>query len=247
MDCVSSPVILRGNCFDLLKEQPASHFDLLITDPPYGTTNLPFDKVKLDWKLWWKEINRVCRPNAVQVVFAAQPFTTDLISANRTGFGYDLVWSKPNSVGFLNAKKLPLRSHESILIFKRRSCLHRGHAVYNPQMTEGTPYTHRARRIPAHYSQRSVKDAAYRNEGTRYPTSILYYGRDQPSLHPTAKPIELLRWLVRTYSHSGDRVLDCFMGAGSTGVACVAESRQFVGMELDEEYFEIARGRLHPE
>ena len=245
----TSLVTLRGNCLDLLSTLPEASVDLLITDPPYGTTNLAFDAIQIDWLHWWKEINRVCRPHAVQVIFAAQPFTTTIINANPLGFGYDLIWEKPTPVGFLSANKKPLKSHESILIFKRKSQAKaaRGiHPIYNPQYSEGKAYQHRARtKSPAHYSECSDFDREM--PARRHPRSVLKYPRDIPSLHPTAKPVELLRHLIRSYSHAEMTVLDCFMGAGSTGVAAKLEGRRFVGMELDEKYFGIADSRLRGE
>ena len=148
--------LVQGCCFAELAKLPANSIDCLISDPPYLTTNLPFDKQRIDWTLWWREINRVCKPTAVQVCFAAGLFTVDLIQANRKNYRYDLVWSKPQSVGFLSANMRPLRAHESILVF----CGHYGRikgkmqSVYNPQMTEGAPYHHRKRTTPLkHYSQ----------------------------------------------------------------------------------------------
>ena len=240
------PVILRGNCFELMEQLAESSVDLLLTDPPYGTTNLAFDKISIDWQAWWAEVHRVCKPSAIMLCFAAQPFATDLINSNRKNFRYDMVWQKSNPVGYLSANVRPLRSHELMLVFCRKFGRVKGEmqSVYNPQMTEGAPYVHRSRARPAtHYS--ATKDiGTYRNPGKRFPTSVLTYGRDAVSLHPTQKPEDLLRKLLRQYSHPGAVVLDCFMGSGSTGAACLLEGRRFVGMEMDADYFEIARKRL---
>ncbi len=243
-----------ASCFDVLSTLPDASVDLVVTDPPFGTTNLGFDKAarkdKIDWPAWWAEIHRVTTPQAIICSFAAQPFTTDLINANRKFFRYSLVWHKTNPVGFLSANQRPLRAHEDILVFCRRfGRLRQGQqmvmqSVYNPQFSEGTPYTHHYRAAKAtHYSATRALPS-FRNEGRRHPTSVLTYGRDRPSLHPCAKPELLLRHLIRSYSHVGDNVLDPFMGAGSTGVACLAENRKFVGIEMDEAYFEIARQRM---
>lgn len=238
--------IHHEDCFTALAQMPANSCDLLLCDPPYGTTNLSFDKIKIDWKKWWEEIDRVCKPSAIQICFAAQPFTTDLINSNRRHFRRAEVWVKTNPVGFLSANVRPLRAHEDILFFCRKFGRSKGvmQSTYNPVFTEGTPYVHKSRSRPArHYS--AVKDIGpYTNPGRRYPTSVMTYGRDVPSLHPCAKPEALLRKLVKMYSHPGDVVLDPFMGSGSTGVAAVLENRRFVGMELDAEYFAIAHHRL---
>lgn len=250
--------LFHGNCFDLLRSLPDASVDLVLTDPPYGTTNLPFDKQYrkrgLDWKSWWTEIHRVAKPTAIIVCFAAQPFTTDLINSNRKFFRYDCVWQKTAPVGFLSANVRPLRSHESLLIFCRQygprrvrqgeHFVRQVQSVYNPQFTEGTPYTHHYHASPAtHYSATKALPSR-RGDGRRYPTSVLTYGRDVPSTHPTAKPVELLKYLIRTFSHPGDMVLDPFTGGGSCGVSAAAEGRRFIGSEMDRVHFETARARV---
>jgi DNA modification methylase len=236
----------EGNCFNHLASLPDASIDLMVTDPPYGTTALAFDQQRIDWAAWWGEVHRVCKPTAVMVCFAAQPFATDLINSNRKHFRYDIVWEKTNAVGFLSANVRPLRGHELMLVFCRQFGARRSEAksVYNPQLTAGAPYTRKPRPVPAHYHQRNTLDPGYENTGTRHPTSVLRVARDVPSLHPTAKPVELLRWLVRSYSHPGQTVLDPFMGSGSTGAACAIEGRNFVGIELDAQYFAVASKRL---
>ena len=211
-------------------------------------------KNKFDWPAWWTEVYRVAKPTAIIVCFAAQPFTTDLIVSNRKFFRYDLCWQKTNPVGFLSANVRPLRSHESLLVFCRQfgprrvqqgeHLVRQAQSIYNPQFTEGTPYTHHYKAAAAtHYSATKVLPSR-RNDGRRYPTSVLTYGRDVPSTHPTAKPVQLLRWVIRSFSHEGQTVLDPFMGGGSTGRACAAEGRRFVGSELDAVHFETAQARI---
>lgn len=256
--------LFHGNCLSLLRSLPDASVDLVLTDPPYGTTNLPFDrqyrKAGLDWEAWWTEVHRVAKPTAIICCFAAQPFTTDLVTSNRKNFRYDLVWAKTAPVGFLSANVRPLRSHESLLVFCRqfgprrvRQASHLGQgehfvrqaqSIYNPQFTAGTPYTQHSQDRPAtHYSAAKALPSR-RNEGRRYPTSVLTYGRDTPSFHPTAKPEALLRWVIRSFSHAGDVVLDPFMGGGSAGVASAAEKRSFVGSEMDPVHFETAQSRI---
>ena len=157
-----------------------------------------------------------------------------------------MVWQKTNPVGFLSANVRPLRAHEDILVFCRKFGRVKGEmqSTYNPQFTEGAPYVHKSRARPAaHYS--AVKDiGTYNNPGRRHPTSVLTYGRDAKSHHPTAKPEPVMVKLVLQYSNAGDVVLDPFMGSGSTGVACVRHKRRFVGMEMDPAYFAVAKARL---
>lgn len=238
--------IIHGDCFAALASLPANSVDILLTDPPYGTTNLSFDKLKIDWKHWWEEVDRVCKPSAVQISFAAQPFTTDLINSNRRHFRYALIWQKTYTVGFLSANQRPLRSHEDILIFCRKFGRVGGvqQSTYHPQFSEGKPYHHRKRTKPCRHYSNGMNDEAYDNPGTRHPTSVWTFGRDPNGQHPTQKPLALLRKLILSYSNVGDVVLDPFAGSGSTGVAALLEGRRFVGMELDAEYHAIAYHRL---
>lgn len=242
-----------ASCFDVLRTLPDASVDLVVTDPPFGTTNLAFDKAarkdKIDWPAWWAEIHRVTTPQAIICSFAAQPFTTDLINSNRKFFRYGLIWHKTNPVGFLSANQRPLRAHEDILVFCRRfGRLRQGQqmvmqSVYNPQFTEGTPYTHHYRAAKAtHYSATRALPS-FRNEGRRHPTSVLTYGRDRPSLHPTSKPQELCRFLIRSFSHAGQTVLDPFCGGGSTVAAALLEGRNIIGVEMDPIHFATTQGR----
>ncbi len=238
--------IIHGDCFAALAPLPDNSVDFLLMDPPYRTTNLPFDKQRIDWKAFWLEADRVCKPSAVQISFAAQPFTTDLINSNRRSYRYSLIWQKTQSVGFLSANMRPLRSHEDILIFCRKYGRVNGvmQSTYNAQMTEGKPYHHRKRTKPCRHYNNGMNDQDYDNPGTRHPTSVWTFGRDPNGLHPTQKPLDLLIKLLKSFSNPGDVVLDPFMGSGSTGVAALLENRRFVGMELDPEYFAIAHHRL---
>ena len=238
--------IHHASCLAKLQELPANSINLLLMDPPYCTTNLPFDKLKIDWKAFWQEADRVCKPSAVQISFAAQPFTTDLINSNRRSFRYALIWSKPYSVGFLSANQRPLRSHEDILVFCRKFGRVGGvqQSTYHPQFSEGKPYHHRKRTKPCRHYANGMNDQDYDNPGTRHPTSVWTFGRDLNGQHPTQKPLALLQKLVKSYSNVGDVVLDPFAGSGSTGVAAILEGRKFIGMELDAEYHAVAFHRL---
>ncbi|BCM94116.1 modification methylase DpnIIB [Abditibacteriota bacterium] len=216
--------------------------DALISDPPYGTTALSWDK-SIDWPRFWALATRVCTENAVIVLFAAQPFATDLINSNRRLFRYELIWHKRMAVGWLDARRRPLRAHENILIFARR--LHS--STYNPQMETGhKPYARVAKPIQSgapHYGQ--LRKFTSGSQGERYPRSVLSYSnRHEKSLHPTQKPLPLLEWLVNTYSQVGDVVLDPFMGSGTTGIACINTGRRFIGVEKDQDYFDVARVRM---
>lgn len=237
--------------------------DALITDPPYGTTELPWDR-KLDLSLFWTQAHRVCKERAIIVLFSQQPFTSDLIHSNRKAFRYELIWHKTAAVGWLSANSRPLRAHENILIFARRF---RG-STYHPQKRQGKPYRPSYKGAARHYgrqrgpsvralgvptsgvpaqasSNNGAGSSATIGSGERYPRSVLLCSnRNTPSLHPTQKPLDLMLWLVQSYSHVGDVVLDPFMGSGSTGAACRQTGRSFIGIEREREYFEVAKERL---
>lgn len=215
-------------------------FDLLCADPPYATTNLVWDK-PVDWKFFWREADRLCKPTAPSVLFSSGKFTIELINSNPKNYRYELIWEKPMPTGFLDAKRRPLRAHENILVFARKF---KGSA-YNPQMVVGRMHMRgNAGSRAAHYKTTRLTAASVSNE--YYPRSILRFqnARGSKSLHPTQKPLALVTWLLRTYSHRGDLVLDPFIGSGTTLEAAQALGRRAVGIELDERYCEIAANRL---
>ncbi len=226
----------HGDCLDLLPKLADNSIDLIVTDPPYGMTDNPWDK-KPDLPRLWSELHRVGKENAAFVMFAAQPFATDLIQSNRRYFRYDIVWQKKMAVGFLNANKMPLRSHELILLFYRRL------PEYFPQKTVGRPYLQK-RKTDAMANYHTKRNEMTVNCGDRHPLSVWQYGIDSDKHHPTQKPVALLERLIKSYSREGSTVLDCFMGSGSTGIACLNTNRRFVGMELDGKYFQTASKRI---
>ena len=236
----------QGDCFQLLPQIESQSVDAVITDPPYGMTDLFWD-TKIDLNRFWQEIERVCRDTAVIVIFSQQPFTTDLINSNRQWFRYEIIWHKPMAAGWLSAKRRPLRAHENILVFAKRF---KG-SVYNPQMEAGhKPYVSQHTGPVALYGrQRNWPSVARSMGGERYPRSVLRfansgYTRANPRLHPTQKPLTLMQWLVQSYTNPGDLVLDPFMGSGSTGAACLKMGRRFIGIELEAAYFSQAQARL---
>lgn len=188
----------------------------------------------------WKHLKRLIKPIGVIVMTASQPFTSSLVMSNPKWFKYDWVWQKPKGTGHLNAKKQPMRNKEDILVFYQKQC------TYNPQFASGKPYKARG-------GTPSDKDDCYgehtsqrnNNTGYRYPSQILYYPIvERNRLHPTQKPVELMEYLIRTYTNVGDTVLDFAMGSGTTGVACMNLNRKFIGIESDEIYFNIAKERI---
>jgi len=212
--------------------------DAIITDLPYGTTQLQWDTV-IPFVPMWAQAKRVLKPRGVFVTASSQPFTSRLIMSNFDWFRYCLVWEKSISAGYLDANHKPLKAHEDIVIFCAA-----GRTTYNPQMETGTPY-HKLKQAnrSAHY--RNMNGGVTENSGTRFPRSVVRFSnKNNFNVHPTQKPVELYEYLIRTYTNNGDTVLDITAGSGTTGVACVKTGRNFVGCEIDAGYFAMAERRL---
>ncbi len=225
--------LFQGDCLKVLPTLAAQSVDLILCDLPYGTTQNRWDSV-IDLDRLWAEYRRVLKPNGVVVLTAQGVFTARLILSNEEWFKYKVVWEKSKSTNFLNAKKQPLRKHEDICIFYRKS------PTYNPQMTAGQPYDKGVRKNQLSGSYGDFMPAHVRSDGERYPSDIVYFKTAESELerqvwHPTQKPVELGRYLVRTYSNEGDLVLDNAFGSGSFLVAAAKEKRRFVGIERNEE------------
>lgn len=218
---------------------PDKSVDLVLCDPPYGTTQCKWDAV-LTFESMWRELNRVIKPNAAIAIFGSEPFSSNLRLSNIEQYKYDWIWEKEQGVGFLNSKKRPLANHETISIFSN------GPTKYKPQMRTGfKPYKIKKGHHGEIYGP--DKGALSLSDGERFPLSVLKFKRDSSKLHPTQKPVALLEYLIKTYSTEGDTVLDFTMGSGSTGVACKNLSRNFIGCELDDKYFRIAENRINGE
>lgn len=225
----------QGDCLELMKRIPDGSVDMVLTDPPYGTTDNKWDMV-IPTQPMWKELNRVVKENGAVCLFSQQPYSTDLILSNRKQFRYEWIWEKSNPVGFLNANKMPLRAHENIMVFYKKL------PTYHPQMTKGKPYVSKAgNRFTSNY--RPFQGVETRNQGFRYPRDVIKYPGER-GLHPTQKPVPLLEYMVKTYTDPGETVLDFTMGSGSTGVACANTGRNFVGIEKDPQYFATAQQRI---
>lgn len=237
--------LYNGDCIELMQQIPENSIDMICCDLPYGVTQhksdvvIPFDKL-------WLQYERVIKDNGCIALFGQGLFYVDLVNSNRKLFRYDLVWDKVLTSGFLNAKRMPLRQHEQIAVFYKKL------PVFNPQFTEGKPlhgkgsaYLSKELRNE-NYGKFQATDDVRKGSTDKYPTSILRFAKPHPSIakHRTEKSIECLEWLIKTYTNEGDTVLDNCMGAGSCGVACVKNNRNFVGIELDEKYFNIAKDRI---
>jgi site-specific DNA-methyltransferase (adenine-specific) len=226
--------LLHGDCLERMKEIPDKSIDMVLCDLPYGTTQCKWDTI-IPFEPLWQQYNRIIKDNGAIVLTASQPFTTTLINSNIKHFRYSWTWEKEQGVNFLMAKKQPLKVHEDVCVFSKRQ------TVYNPQMSEGKPYI--SSKGDSGEVTGRVKKIQTKNKGTRYPRSIIQFKRET-GLHPTQKPVALLEYLIKTYTLEGETVLDNCMGSGSTGVACINTGRNFIGIEKEEKYFEIAKSRI---
>ena len=314
--------LMQGDCLDVMKEIPDGSVDMVLADPPYGTTACKWDTV-IDLPLMWEQLKRVIKPNGAIVMTASQPFTSVLLLSNVNMFGHQWVWEKEQGVNFLTSKKNPMKVHEDVLVFYRDLGRIRGSATeyseirqymqtekaragltpkqlkallgndmaghyftngvqfcipsednfdklkkaglfgisyqelkewydrlgervkavtYKPQMTEGNPYV--SGLGDSGEVTGSVVKKSTVNSGTRFPRSIQFFKRETGK-HPTQKPVALMEYLIRTYTHEGETVLDFTMGSGTTGVAAKNLGRKFIGIELEKEYFKIAARRIH--
>lgn len=232
--------LYNGNCLEVMKTLSDQSIDMVLCDLPYGTTQCKWDII-IPFDELWKQYNRIAKENAAIVLFGTEPFSSYLRLSNIKDYRYDIIWDKIKGTGFLNAKKQPMRNHENISIFYKKQC------TYNPQKTIGHILKQTCRKKESQTDVYGIltKDNYY-SSTERYPRSIQIFSTDTQlsALHPTQKPVKLLEWLVLTYSNIGDTVLDNCMGSGSTGIACKNTGRNFVGIELDNNYFEIAKERI---
>jgi len=231
----------QGDCLELMKNIPDGSVDMILCDLPYGTTMNKWDSV-IDFDELWTAYKRIIKNNGAVVLFGQGLFTAELVCSNKEMFRYRLVWEKTKAGGFLNARRMPLQAHEDISVFYKKL------PTYNPQMEEGKAYVKRAvtNGDGGCYGKFDRVGQTNINNGTRFPRSVLRFSNDNHnSIHKTQKPVQLLEYLIRTYTNEGETVLDNCMGSGSTGVACVNLKRNFIGMELEEEYFKIAEERIN--
>jgi len=234
-----------GDCLEVMKTIEDNSIDAIITDPPYGTTKCKWDSV-IDFKLMWEQLNRIIKPNGAIVLFGSEPFSSALRMSKIKNYKYDWVWEKTQATGHLNANKQPLRSNELISVFYKKQC------VYNPQKTQGhEPMNSGVRRLAVQNKTqvygKATKELPFGGNTDRYPrTNIVFKSDKQTNYnHPTQKPVELMEYLIKTYTNEGETVLDFTMGSGSTGVAAKQCNRNFIGIEMDENYFNIATDRIN--
>lgn len=225
--------LINDDCLEAMKDIPDGSVDMILTDPPYGTTACKWDSI-IPLEPMWEQLKRIIKPNGAIVMTASQPFTTTLISSNMKMFKYCWVWKKSKPTGHLNAKKQPLKTYEDVVLFYSKQC------TYNPQ---GIKPTNKlvSRTNRGNYGECSKTT---RQTVTNYPRNIVEF----PSIdgiHQTQKPVALMEYLIKTYTNQGETVLDFTMGSGTTGVACKNLDRDFIGIELDKDYFDIAQARIN--
>ena len=233
--------LYQGDCIELMKDIPDGSVDLVLTDPPYGTTACKWDSV-IPFEPMWEQLNRIIKPNGAICLFGSEPFSSALRMSNIKNFKYDWIWDKRIPSGMSYARFQPMRQTENISVFCN------GKTVYNPQMVKrdkpikkgGNKYSPSAPIQACKEGKDFKKTYEYKN-----PINLIVFDKIRKgSLHPTQKPVALLEYLIKTYTKEGETVLDFTMGSGSTGVACVNTNRNFIGIELDENYFKIAENRI---
>ena len=250
--------IYKGDCLELMDKliEQGVKVDAIITDPPYGTTACKWDSV-IPFDAMWERLNKLIKPNGAIVLFGSEPFSSQLRCSNLKNYKYDWIWEKSKCSNFPHAKNMPLKFHENIIVFSRGkighiSQLKEKRMIYNPQGIKKVDKTWERKRKydkgdNGHHLVRESHKLKRIIEFENFPTTIIKIGNsnnNERKFHPTQKPVSLLMYLVRTYTNENEVILDFTMGSGSTGVACMLTDRKFIGVELDDKYFEIAENRL---
>lgn len=234
--------LLNGDCLQLMKQIPNKSIDMILCDLPYGTTSCKWDSV-IPFEPLWEQYNRIIKDNGAIVLFGSEPFSSNLRLSNLKNYKYDWVWKKERPTNIFQVKHRPAKYCENIMVFYKKQCTYNENKIAsNGRIVKNNPKGKHS--ITTALNE--IKVTPYIDDGTRHPSEILEYKRDVQTcrLHPTQKPVALLEYLIKTYTNEGDLVLDNCMGSGSTGVACVNTGREFIGIELDENYYNIAKNRI---
>lgn len=239
---MSNIQLFNGDCLELMKNIKDSSIDAIICDLPYGTTHCKWDKI-LPFDKLWKQYNRIIKDNGAILLFSKQPFTSELLLSNKEMYRYELIWEKTRAGNNMQVTKQPAAIHENILVFYKKQ------PTYNDiKFKVDDKYIDKRKSIrDSYYKSEHYKGVMKRkaDDGWRHPQSILPFNSVwHKGMHPTEKPVELLEWLIKSYTNENDLVLDNCMGSGTTGLACKLTNRQFIGIEKDEEYFKIAKERI---
>jgi len=231
--------LYQGDCLEVMKDIRDKSIDMILCDLPYGTTACKWDAI-IPFEPLWEQYKRIIKDNGAIVLTASQPFTSALVMSNVKMFKYEWVWEKSKATGYLNSKIMPMIAHENILVFGK------GKTKYNPQKTVGEPYNkgkaHRWTDVYGSQTETLVKN----DDGTRYPRTVQYFitAESEGKLHPTQKPVALMEYLIKTYTNENETVLDFTCGSGTTLVACQNLNRNGIGIELDKDYYEMAKKRI---
>jgi len=229
--------LLKGDCLEIMAAIPDGSIDMILCDLPYGTTACKWDSV-IPFEPLWAHYRRITKPNAAIVLTASQPFTSALVMSNIEMFKYEWVWIKSKITGVLNAKRMPVRKHEQVLVFSTN-----GLPKYYPQGLVKSSEVVKQGGNSDNYGQRNKKE--YVKEFNGCPRDVLEIPSQGKTVHPTQKPVALMEYLIKTYTNEGDLVLDNCMGSGTTGIACANTDRRFIGIEKDPNYFDIAKERIY--
>ncbi len=235
--------LLKGDCLELMKDIPDKSIDAIICDLPYGTTACKWDTI-IPFEPLWEQYKRIIKKNGAIVLFGTEPFSSKLRLSNFDWYKYDWIWRKSRPTGGLHAKKRPMLDIETISVFYRFQCF------YSPQGVSDCNIVHKntdGRKKGSGVRGADRKNDSYIQTKTDYPRRVLDFSspHNVGSFHPTQKPVALLEYLIKTYTNEGETVLDNCMGSGTTGVACINTNRNFIGFELDKEYYEIAKNRIN--
>lgn len=240
----------HGDCLEVMKDIESGSVDLILTDPPYGTTACKWDSV-IDFDLMWERLNRIIKPNGAIVLFGSEPFSSALRMSNIKNYKYDWVWKKAKPTGFSHSKNMPLKDYENVICFSNASIGHvnliKNRMCYNPQGVFNLKRKIKRNKKGFEGSmERNSQTNEYIGELSGFPKMVLEFNNviKNKTIHPTQKPVELLEYLIKTYTLENELVLDFTMGSGSTGVACQNTNRRFIGIEKDDKYFEIAKKRI---
>ena len=232
--------LIQGDCLELMKDIPDESVDMILADLPYGTTACKWDTI-IPFEPLWEQYERIVKDNGAIVLTSDEPFTSQLINSNIKRFKYKWIWLKEQGKNFQLAKKQPLKITEDVLVFYKKF------PNYNPQglikLDKPIVKSNKGKGGNLSHLSSEKKRRTYIQEYTNYPKNILRFNADR-GLHPTQKPVELFEYLIKTYTNEGETVLDNCMGSGTTGIACKNLNRNFIGMELDENYFNIAKDRI---
>jgi len=236
--------LMLGDCLERMKEIPDGSIDMVLADPPYGTTACKWDSV-IPLEPMWEQLKRIIKPNGAIVLFASQPFTSILITSNIKMFKYSWVWDKVRGSNFFAAKFQPLNNSEDIVVFSTGGC-NNGTSNPVPYYPQGIKSCEKGNKYGGGKVGKAhgAIEKEYIQKTTGYPFKIIKFSYEKSTIHPTQKPVALMEYLIKTYTLEGEAVLDFTMGSGTTGVACKNLNRNFIGIEKDETYFKIAQERI---